>query len=180
MKDSTKMIAIAGLISALAITSIAGTAFTAFAQEEGEQSGEPQMQEHCNRPAFENMQVMKEAIENGDYDAWVAIVTENGRNPQILEKINEDNFYLLGEMHQAMEDGDTEKAKEIADELGIKPPFGKRPLIKKMHEALVNGDTEKAKEIATQLGLPERQQNFKGHGQGRPVPGMKFNQNSES
>jgi hypothetical protein len=159
MKDTTKMYAIAGLISALAITSVAGTALTAFAQEqeEGEQCNCP-----CNCERFENMETRKEAIESGDYDAWVAAVTENGRSPAILEKINEDNFHLLGEMHQARVDGDRERAKEIADELGIKMQLGRRAMNRwrnvdsevreQLREAVQNGDTEKAKEIAEQLG----------------------------
>lgn len=134
MKNSTKMFAITGIISALAMTSVAGTAFTAFAQEEGDQAYDPQVKEECNRrPGGENMEAMKEAIESGDYDAWVALVSENKRGGEILEKINADNFYLLSEMHQAKVDGDHEKVKEIAEELDIKPRFkGKKGMKKGM------------------------------------------------
>jgi len=70
---------------------------------------------------FKNSAVMQ-AIQNKDYNAWVAALTANGKNPKILEKINVNNFGRFTEMLQLVKDGKKDDAKVIADELGLSNP----------------------------------------------------------
>lgn len=73
------------------------------------------------------LEEVRQAVENNDYDAWVELTKDHPRAAEMFESINADNFYLLNEMHQARQDGDMEKAKEIAEELGIKlGPIGRK------------------------------------------------------
>lgn len=57
---------------------------------------------------------VREAIANGDYDAFVEVAPE-----KMLEVINADNFSRLIDFHTAIENKDFETAKEIKDELGM-------------------------------------------------------------
>ncbi|MFC1768389.1 hypothetical protein ACFLZX_01370 [Nanoarchaeota archaeon] len=59
------------------------------------------------------------AVEAGDYDAWVEAHGDSPRASQMLEVINEDNFELLIQLHEAKESGDFESAKQIAEGLGL-------------------------------------------------------------
>jgi len=68
---------------------------------------------------MENREEIKEAVENGDYDAWVALHEDREREAKILEYINEDNFHLLAELHEAIQNQDFETAKEIKDQIGL-------------------------------------------------------------
>jgi DNA-binding MarR family transcriptional regulator len=70
----------------------------------------------------EKREAVRAAVESGDYDAWYALITEDGRTPPILENVNADNFHLLMDLHQAKQDKNMERAKELADELGFKKP----------------------------------------------------------
>jgi hypothetical protein len=69
-----------------------------------------------------------EAMETGDYAAWLEAHEINGISvrPQIADLITEENFDRFVEMHTAKKDGDRELAKEIADELGLEKPMFKR------------------------------------------------------
>lgn len=71
---------------------------------------------------MENREEIKEAVENGDYDAWVALHEDGEREAKILEYINEDNFHLLAELHEAIQNQDFETAQAIKEELGM--PLG--------------------------------------------------------
>ena len=67
-----------------------------------------------------------DAIDAGDYDAWLDAVPENGK---ITEIINEENFEDFVYAHEVLKDGDKETAEELFEELGLKPPrkhFGKK------------------------------------------------------
>ncbi len=130
MKNLNKILAITGIVAALAITNVASVAM-ANAEEEVNQ-WEASRMHRMHKPPMdpEKLEEMKQhredvktAVENGDYDAWYALMSENERAGDILEIINEDNFHLLGEMHEARENGDFETAKTIADELGLKRPM---------------------------------------------------------
>lgn len=59
-----------------------------------------------------NMEAVKVALDNSDYDAWLEAV---GADSPIAEKINEDNFSKLVEAHKLQE-----QAREILEELGLK------------------------------------------------------------
>ena len=73
------------------------------------------------RGDFKNSTVMQ-AIQNKDYNAWVAALTVNGNKPKILETINADNFGRFTAMLQLVKDGKKDEAKVIADELGLDSP----------------------------------------------------------
>lgn len=64
------------------------------------------------------------AIGAGDYDAWLAAISEMPNAEEMTEKITEANFDLLVQMHEAREDGDWETAEELAGQLSLDMPFG--------------------------------------------------------
>ena len=98
-----------------------------------------------------NNEAVQSAIENRDYNAFVAAVTpENGSIPKILEKITADNFDSFVDMHEALKNRDFETAKSIAQELGL-PEMGfqgmgqGQPRLTEeqreaVHQAEINGD----------------------------------------
>ncbi len=59
----------------------------------------------------------KEAVQNGDYNAWISIV---GSDSKIAEKVTTENFSDFQALHEARENGDKETARKIADELELK------------------------------------------------------------
>lgn len=62
---------------------------------------------------------MEEIFESKDYNAWVEIMTEDGRNPGIVNKIDEEDFDSFVEARELAQAGDTEAANEIREELGL-------------------------------------------------------------
>ncbi|MBR9706575.1 hypothetical protein GOV14_06065 [Candidatus Pacearchaeota archaeon] len=71
-------------------------------------------------------EAMETAFENLDYDAWVALMTENGRHPRVVDVITVDNFATFVEAHEAAESGDFELAAELRAELGLGNGQGSR------------------------------------------------------
>ncbi len=74
-----------------------------------------------NKPLREQMEAVRQAMESGDYQAWVSAVqnTPNG-GERILGAIDsEEDFNRLAESHQKMQEGDIEGAREIKEELGL-------------------------------------------------------------
>jgi len=63
--------------------------------------------------------VMQEAFDNIDYDAWVSLMTESGRNPRVLTVVTEDNFEVFVEAHEAGTTGDSARASELRAQLGL-------------------------------------------------------------
>ena len=64
-----------------------------------------------------NIAGMKEALDNADYDAFMEVA------PDYLKSVvTEDNFNRFVEAHELLESGDMEGAREIMDELGVRPP----------------------------------------------------------
>jgi hypothetical protein len=59
---------------------------------------------------------MQEAFETGNYDGWVALMTQDGRHPRIVDIITSENFEEFAEAHQSK---DKEELKELKAELGI-------------------------------------------------------------
>jgi len=111
------------VVAILAIANVAAAATQGEGQENSDQSVQAGQQN--GQGGNGQMEEVRQAVENNDYNAWVELTTGTPRGEEMLEKINADNFYLLNEMHQARQDGDLEKAKEIADQLGIEVgPFG--------------------------------------------------------
>ena len=64
-------------------------------------------------------EAMQEAFENVDYDAWVSLMTQDGRHPRVVDVITEDNFAKFVEAHEFGMVGDSEKASELRAELGL-------------------------------------------------------------
>ena len=67
----------------------------------------------------ERHESMQESFESADYEAWYALMTEDGRHPKILDKVTEDNFEQFAEMKQAFIDGDFETGQQLREELGF-------------------------------------------------------------
>lgn len=61
-------------------------------------------------------EAMEEAFANYDYDAWVVLMTEDGRHPGVLNKIDESNFVLFADAHNTE---DPVEAAELRAELGL-------------------------------------------------------------
>jgi len=62
------------------------------------------------------LEVVEEAIENNDYEAWLQAV---GEDSKIAGMITEENFPQFVEMHELMEEGNHEEALKIKEELGM-------------------------------------------------------------
>jgi len=69
---------------------------------------------------------MEDAFADSDYDAWVALMSESGRNPRVLTVVTEDNFGTFVEAHEAGMAGDVELAAELRAELGLGNGMGSR------------------------------------------------------
>jgi len=75
---------------------------------------------------------VREAIENGDYQAWADLMNQR---PNANELVNEETFSKLQEMYELTQAGDNEGAKKIADELGVQR-FGKRGVANQQFAAI--------------------------------------------
>jgi len=62
---------------------------------------------------------MEKIFETKDYDAWVELMTQDGRRPGVVDKISEEDFPAFVEAHELAEQGDLEGAQEIREELGL-------------------------------------------------------------
>lgn len=67
----------------------------------------------------ERHDAMVAAFENKDYDAWVALMTTDGRSPRVLEVITAENFDQFAEIHNLMAEGKVEEANALRTELGL-------------------------------------------------------------
>jgi len=71
-------------------------------------------------------EAMEQAFDNLDYDAWVTLMTENGRHPRVVEVVDAGNFATFAEAHEAGESGDFDRASELRAELGLNNGRGPR------------------------------------------------------
>lgn len=71
-------------------------------------------------------EAMEQVFDNLDYDAWVVLMTEDGRHPRVVDVVTEDNFSTFAEAHEAMKAGDVERAAELRAELGLNNGKGPR------------------------------------------------------
>jgi len=101
-----------GTAAALVMTGSLLAATTALAYR-----GDPEVRGPDYSP--ERHEQMLDAFENGDYDAWKALMEESGRVSRVLEVITEENFDQFVEMRELRQAGDIEGAREIAEELGL-------------------------------------------------------------
>ena len=96
---------------ALAMVALLGVSFAAAYQGDSSVQG-PNYSE-------DRHDAMTAAFETGDYDAWVALMSESGRQPRVLEMVNAENFDVFAEAHEADMAGDSELANELRAELGL-------------------------------------------------------------
>lgn len=61
---------------------------------------------------------VKAALEAGDYDSFVAALGDKAP-----EDLTEEKFAQMLEIHAAVKSGDKDKAKELADQYGLKRPL---------------------------------------------------------
>jgi hypothetical protein len=140
-------------VGALSVMMATGAALSAVNAAEIDQQERPHDAEHT---------AVREALENNDYTAWSAAMTDlnQKRFDGTNENISEDTFATLQEMKEAKENGDYEKLKELRTEIG--PGFGMGRKGKGMgrhhrekneaaHEARENGDRETARELKKEL-----------------------------
>ena len=93
-------------------------------------------------------ELVMDAFDELDYEAWKALMTENGRSPGVLRLVNEKNFDVFVEAHRAGKAGDLETANRLRAEIGFNNGEGPR-----------NGEG-----FGKSEGLGEMK--MKGHGQG--------------
>ncbi len=72
------------------------------------------------------MHPARQAVIDGDYDAWAEAISGLGWTRGMAELINEDNFDVFVKMHEARTAGDFETANALAEELGLIRDFGRR------------------------------------------------------
>jgi len=101
---------VAGLFTALIILSVFAGVVSAYRGDPSVQGPYYSEERHAS---------MTEALDNLDYDAWVALMTENGRHPRVVDVVTEENFATFVEAHQAALDGDAATAEELRAELGL-------------------------------------------------------------
>lgn len=90
-----------------------------------------------DRPDKEELEEMREEIEavmdSGDYDAWIDLMIDMGRD-EVIDEVTEDEFpqlleahELMGEARELMEEarGVMSEAGDIMSEIGLEMPEGK-------------------------------------------------------
>ena len=84
----------------------------------------------------ERHEAMEQAFDNSDYNAWVSLMQETGRNPRVLDVVTEDNFATFVGAHEAAQNGDLERARELRGELGLND--GQGPKDGSGHRGMMN------------------------------------------
>lgn len=69
-------------------------------------------------PHMKNRGEIKEAIANADYEAFQALTAD----APVKFNVDEETFAKMVEAHTLREAGDHEGAREIMEEIGVKPP----------------------------------------------------------
>ncbi len=64
----------------------------------------------------ERQELMLQAFDNNDYNAWKEQMQGKGRVTQV---VNQDNFSRFAEAHKLAQEGKTDEAKAIRAELGL-------------------------------------------------------------
>ena len=67
----------------------------------------------------EHREAVKDAVESGNYDAFIEALGEH-----VPEDMTEEKFGQIQEIHQLLADGDKDGAKALAEEYGLEGPFG--------------------------------------------------------
>lgn len=92
-----------------------------FPRLAGAYHGDPSVQGPDCTP--EKHEVMTQAFENNDYNAWKEQMNGKGRVTQV---INEENFARFAEAHRLAEEGNYEEADQIREELGLRTKNGEK------------------------------------------------------
>ena len=75
--------------------------------------------EHGPDYTAERHDLMEQAFESNDYDAWNAMMLENGRTPRVVDVVTAENFETFVAAHEAAENGNFEEAARLRTELGL-------------------------------------------------------------
>lgn len=67
----------------------------------------------------ERHELMENAFDRLDYDAWYNLMTEDGRQPKVIDVVTESKFETFAQAHEAGKIGDLEKASALRAELGL-------------------------------------------------------------
>ena len=120
---------------------------------------------------MEAHQAVRNAMEAGDYNAWLDAAKAERPDAPYLEGITEEKFEVMQQMHDAKEAGDIEAAKNLAEEAGIefrplkKMRGGQHGMMNEFKESLSDeqkealnelkesGDKEQAMELLESYGL---------------------------
>jgi len=122
---------------------------------------------------------IQQALENQDYEAFKAAVSEEAQN-----RVTEEMFAQMTERYQnrqtireALENGDYQAWKNAVE--AARPPSITDVVTEEnfnrymeMHNARQNGDSETANQIAEELGIQPRSKGGFGGGLGCPMGGM--------
>lgn len=74
----------------------------------------------------ERHELMKQAFNTGDYDAWHTLMTQNDRHPRVVDIVTEENFETFVQAHVAGENGDYETAAQLREEISLNNGDGPR------------------------------------------------------
>ena len=74
----------------------------------------------------ERHEAMETAFDQPNYQAWYALMTEEGRHPRVVDVVTESNFATFVKAHEAGESGDDETAAILRAELGLNNGQGLR------------------------------------------------------
>lgn len=99
------------LIGVLALSLLVSVAFVAAHRGDSSVQG-PNYSE-------DRHDAMTAAFASGDYDAWKALMDENGMRGHVLDVVTVENFDTFVAMHDAMIAGDDVKADSLRAELGL-------------------------------------------------------------
>ena len=147
MKNKKTGIAFA-LIAVFAITlSFMVTAYKGNYDEKGPE---------CTEDRHE---LIMNAFNELDYDAWKAIMTEKGNTPGALRLVTEENFHLFVKAHEAGKAGNYALANKLRTELGFNNGEGPK-----------NGDG---------FGKKERLGEMKHKGQSKGIGGTQQHKNQK-
>lgn len=119
-------LAVAGL-GLLITTAVVG--ISTFAQTTTDQTTKPNF--------IAQHQEFKQAITDGDYDAWSKIMQEQVENlrtnaTELESQINQQTFDKLTQAHELMQEGKVDEARAIFEEIGMPGPMGHHGMMGKM------------------------------------------------
>ncbi len=72
----------------------------------------------------ERHELMENAFDTLDYNAWYELMTEDGRHPRVVDVVTESNFETFVQVHDAGKSGDLETASALRAELGLNNGHG--------------------------------------------------------